>query len=420
MAVDFKFPDVGEGITEGEIVKWYVKEGDLVNQDDVVLEVETDKAIAEIPSPAAGKITKIYHREGETVKVGESLFTIDSGAEQPVEKPLKKTTSAIPIPESEQVIIEQKTSAKKTELKTEEPLLAAPATRRLAKELGVDLRKVRGTGPLNRITENDVRNFQTMPEAEGKEEVPSETKPSLEIRILKKYDIYGPIERVSLRGIRKTTAKRMTQSHTNAVHVTHMDDADITELFRIREIEKKSAEEKGIHLTFLPFIIKAVIEGLKEHPYLNSMLDEENGEIILKKYYNIGIAMDVEDGLIVPVIKIADQKSIFDLANEIQELSKKAQERKLDLADMKGGTFTMTNVGTLGGTYATPMINYPEVAILATGRIQDRVVVKDEKIQKRKILPLSLTFDHRVLDGAEAARFMNAVIMHLENPEEIL
>ncbi len=455
MPYDFKFPDVGEGIAEGEIVKWRVKEGDSVKEHDVLVEVETDKAIVEIPSPQSGIILKIHHKEGDTVKVGETLVTIGGAGEEikkevvqetkiereepSKEKPLeasafvKKSVSVVgeleeaPETDAQQTEArsassdfassgleeETKPPAESAEQKPSEPaIVALPAVRRLARDLNVDLSAVKGTGLDGRITEEDVRKVAEQKAA--KEEEPA-------IRVKRKYDMFGPVEYIPLKGVRKTIARNMSRSWSTAVHVTHMDEADVTELWKIRETEKTKAEKKGVHLTFLPFVVKAVIHALKDHPYVNAAIDDEHEEIILKKYYNIGVAVDTQDGLIVPVIKIADQKSILDIAKEIEQLADKAQKRALDLMDLKGGTFTVTNVGVYGGAHATPIINWPEVAILGTGRIVDRPRYNDKgKLVKKKILPLSLTFDHRIVDGAEAARFMNRLKEHLEDPALIM
>jgi len=401
MVYEFKFPDLGEGVAEGEIVEWFVKEGDFVKEHQVLGRVETDKAIVEIPSPKSGKILKIHFKPGDTVKVGETIVTIAEEGE---------TVEAKLVPAGAVGYLEEAVEEIKpvtTITKPSEPtVLATPAVRRLARELNVDLTKIKGTGIGGRITEEDVRK--------------ASSEKTLQITVKRKYDFYGHIEHIPLKGMRKTIAKHMVESKFTAPHVTHMDEADVTELVKIREEDKKEAEKNGIHLTYLPYIIKALVIALKEHPYLNASLDEENEEIILKKYYNIGIAIDTKDGLIVPVIKGADQKDLFQLAKEIQEFVEKANARSLDLADLKGGTFTITNVGTIGGIWSTPIINYPEVAILATGRIKDMPVVKNGEILIRKILPLSVSFDHRVVDGAEVARFTKRLIELLENPKLFL
>jgi pyruvate dehydrogenase E2 component (dihydrolipoamide acetyltransferase) len=414
--VEFRLPDVGEGITEAEIVQWLVKEGEEVKEHQPVVKVETAKAIVDIPSPAAGKI-HLMHSEGEVVKVGEVLFTVaEKTAEE--KKPIVKPAGAVgyleeaPEPEEKeqkQIEMPKVTTAKKK-------ILATPDVRKLAHDLGIGLEYVTGSGEGGRITEEDVRRYA---EQIGAKEVKKEILP-VEIKIQRKYDKYGYIERIPLRGVRKVIAQRMAKSAFTVPHVTHMDEADVTKLWQLREVKKKIAERKGIHLTFLPFIVKACVHALKEHPMFNATLDEEHEEIIVKKYYNIGIAVDTEAGLLVPVIKGADQKDVFQIAKEIFELAEKARQRTIDLADLQGGTFTITNVGSLGGIYATPIINYPEVAILAVGRIFERLVAKADKVFVKKIMPLSLAFDHRVNDGADAARFMNSIKAILEEPNEAL
>jgi len=402
MAFEFKFPDVGEGIHEGELVKWLVNEGDFIKEDQAIAKIETDKAIVEIPSPKSGKILKLHFKEGETIKVGETLVTIGEEGERVSKTSERKTTSVVgELEESEQRLVIPK--KEKREIST--GVLATPAVRTLAKELNVGINSVRGTGDGGRITEEDVKN------STGKEI-------KKEVKVVRKYNIYGYVERIPLKGVRKAVAKKMVESVMSAVHVVHIDEADVTELSILREKEKIIASQKGVKLTFMPYIIKAVIDSLKQHPYLNSTLEGE--EIVLKKYYNIGIAVDTEDGLIVPVIKIADSKSLYDLAKEVENLAELARERKLDLGDMQGGTFTITNIGSIRGLYATPIINYPEAAILGLGRIYEKPVAIGGKVQVRNVLPLSLSFDHRILDGAEAAKFIDLVIKHLENPDMLM
>ena len=417
MAYEFKFPDIGEGLTEGEIVRWLVKEGDEVKEGQPLVEVETDKALAEIPSPRTGVILKILAEEKEIVKVGQVIVIFGEKGEAlaaPAPPPRLKSVGVVgeleEAPE-EAPAIEARTEAARPALVSEHAL-ATPAVRALAKELGVDINKVKGTGPEGRVLEKDVRQV-----AEGKEKPVEEVKKPTKV---KKYDLYGYVERIPLRGVRRSIAKAMVKSKYTAPHVTTMDEADVTELWKIREKEKKAAEKKGIKLTILPFIIKAVIAGLSEHPYLNATMDDENEEIILKKYYNIGMATDTPEGLMVPVVKNAKDKSILQLAEELTQLAEKARNRTIDLADLKGGTFTLTNYGALGGIYGTPIINHPEVAILGVGKIKDMPVVREEKIKIRKILHLALSFDHRVVDGGEAARFLNTVIARLEDPDLIL
>jgi pyruvate dehydrogenase E2 component (dihydrolipoamide acetyltransferase) len=406
MAKQFKFPDVGEGITEGEIVRWLVKEGDEVKEDQTLAEIETDKAVVEMPSPYSGTILKIHAGVKDIIKVGQILVTIGEKGEavgQAAEE-IKPDEKAAPAagPSVVGVVTDSKEEIRE--------VLATPKVRKLALELGVDLKAVRGTGPQGRISEEDVKTAKAAAAApkEGK-------KPGFKIK--EKFDFYGELERIPLRGVRRATAKRMHESVSTAAHVTHFDEADVTELAKIRERLKTQATEKGVKLTYLPFIVKAVLAAIKAHPLLNAMLNDEDEEIIVKKYYNFGIAVDVPDGLIVPVVKGVDQKSIFDLAGEIQAVAEAAKNRSLNLADLKGGTFSITNVGGIGGEAATPIINYPEVAILATMKIKDRVRVKNGEVTAVRTLPLCLSFDHRVIDGAEAARFMNDLVARLEDAD---
>lgn len=387
MPFDFVLPDLGEGTTEGEIRKWVVKEGDAVEEHQTVLEIETDKAVVEVPSPKRGKVLKINKDAGEIAKVGEVLMTIlEEGevlegkptmVEETAEKP--KSVSVVGVLPQEEV-----------------ELLATPAIRALAKELGVKLEDVRGTGPGGSITKKDVLAASS--------------------KVPKPEDLFGPVERVPFRGLRRTIAKNLAQSQRTTVFVTGMEEADITDLWHLREREKKTLAEKGIHLTFLPFFIKAVYHALREYPMLNASLDEEKEEVIVKKYYAIGVAVDTPEGLMVPVIKDAANKTIRELAVELQELSEKARDRKIKLEEMKGSTFTITNYGHFGGIFATPVINYPDVAILGTGRIADKPWAKDGQVVIRKILPLSLTFDHRVTDGVYSSKFLMKVIRYLEDP----
>jgi pyruvate dehydrogenase E2 component (dihydrolipoamide acetyltransferase) len=415
MPFEFKFPDIGEGLTEGEIVRWLVKEGDEIKEGQPLVEVETDKALAEIPSPRTGVILKILAKEKEIIKVGQVIVIIGEKGEA-VAAPPPKPKSVGVVGELEEA--PEEAPAVQVRAEAVKPAfvsphaLATPAIRALAKELGTDLDKVKGTGLEGRVLEKDVRLA-----AEGKEKPVEEVKRPTKV---KKYDLYGYVDRIPLRGVRRSIAKAMVKSKYTAPHVTTMDEADVTELWKIREKEKKAAEKKGIKLTILPFIIKAVIAGLKEHPYLNATLDDENEEIIVKKYFNIGMATDTPEGLMVPVVKNAGDKSILHLAEELTQLAEKARNRSIDLADLKGGTFTITNYGALGGIYGTPIINHPEVAILGVGKIKDMPVVRDGKIEVRKILHLALSFDHRVVDGGEAARFLNTVIARLEDPDLIL
>jgi len=419
MAYEFKLPDLGEGLTEGEIVQWLVKEGDPIDEGQVFVKVETDKAVLEIPSPRKGVVLRMGAAEGEIVQVGNVILVIGEEGEKPeaLAQPeeAEKRPSVGVVGELEEAPEEEVEEAP-AEAAPAPPgrtveVLAMPAVRKLARELEVDLGTIEGSGPGGRITKEDVQKA-----AQKKEEKP----PERAVKAARKYDIYGYVERVPLRGMRKTIARSMVRSKYTAPHVTAMDEADITRLVALREKEKEKAAARGVHLTYLPFVIKAVVAGLEEHPYVNASLDDETEEIILKKYFNIGVAVDTKDGLMVPVVKNAKEKSILQLADELSGLSEKARSRTIDLADLKGGTFTITNYGAVGGIFGSPIINYPEVAILGLGKIQEKPVVVEGSIEVRKVLPLSLSFDHRVVDGAEAARFLNTVIDHLEDPDLIL
>src|SRR3989304_1460654 len=315
MPFDFVLPDLGEGITEGEIRRWLVKEGDAINEHLTILEVETDKAVVEVPSPKKGFVQKIRKLEGEIAKVGDILLTITEKLEEKKEE--KKSFGVVGrLPEAEEI-------------------LATPAVRNVAKRLGVDIEKVKGTGPMGRITEDDV------------------VKASGKVTDLTK-DQFGSIERVQIKGVRRSIAKNLLASMRTAAFVTGMDDADVTSLWRLREKEKKIALKKAIRLTFLPFFMKAVQHAIATHPMLNESVGEASEEIIVKKYCNIGVAVDTADGLMVPVVKDVNKKTILDLAKELQELSTKAKDRKLKLEELKGSTFTISNFGSFGGTYATP------------------------------------------------------------------
>lgn len=421
MAFEFKLPDIGEGVHEGEIVKWLVKEGDFVREDQPMVEVMTDKATVEIPAPRAGKILKLSAKEGEVVKVGSVLVIIEEIGEakaEPKREPL--AVSAAPPPQPEPVTATASATAPAVTVSPPSPtptqrVLATPATRKLARELGVDISQIHGTGPGGRVTDEDVRRFAATrtapppPAPAPKPTAPAYT-PSAVVTDRRE-------ERIPLRGIRKRIAEHMHQSKSTAAHFTYVDEVDMTELIQLREQMRPLAEQKGVKLTYLPFIVKASVAALKEMPLLNASLDEATGEIVLKKYYNIGIATATEDGLLVPVVKDADRKSLLEIASEIERLAKAAREGKIALSDLQGGTFTITSLGALGGLFATPIINYPEVAILGIHEIKRRPVVRDDQIVIRDIMYLSLSFDHRLIDGDVGARFCKKIIGYLENPK---
>jgi pyruvate dehydrogenase E2 component (dihydrolipoamide acetyltransferase) len=410
LSYNFTFPDVGEGITEGELLQWLVKAGDTVKEDQIVAKMETDKAVVEIPSPKSGTVLSLNVAEGATVKVGEVMMVIGEKGEQITAPPPKKAGSVSVVgflEEAEQVLTGKKEIF---EEKVVEDVKALPRVRKLAAQLKVDLTAVSATGKDGQITEEDVQNA-------------AKTKPVSAPKVVKKYDLYGYVEHLPLKGMRKTIAKNMVESVRETASVTHTEEVDISELVKIREKEKVKAAKEGVKLTYLPFVIKALIAGLKKHPYLNSSIDtneEGSQEIILKKYYNIGVGVDTPDGLLVFVIKGADQKSMLQLGKEIEDLAEKARQRTIDIGDLKGGTFTITNYGSVGGLFGTPIINPGECAILGIGRIVEKPLVVHGEIQIRNVLPLSVTFDHRIVDGAEVARFVNTLMEHLEDPDLLL
>lgn len=403
----FKFPDVGEGIQEGHIVSWLVKEGDMVKEDQVLAKIETDKAVADIPAPRSGKILRIYAPAGQIVKVGEALVDIGEEGEKVSKKEIQKIEK-VPVKKGQSVVgeLEEATEVMKEPISkkissSEKEIKALPSVRKLAKDKDIDLTKIQGSGKNGEILLSDL----------GEKTAENVKK----ILVTKKYDMWGYIDHVPLQGLRKTIKENM-EAQAKIPIVTHMDEMDVTKLWAIREKEKTKI--KDVKLTFLPYIVKAVIASLKVNPILNSSLEED--QILLKKYYNIGIAVATSDGLIVPVIKGADKKSLIDIAKDIESLSEKAKQRTIDLMDLKGSTFTITNIGSLGGIFATPMLNMGEAAILALGRIYEKPLVVNGKIMVRKVLPVSLAFDHRILDGAHAALFVNKIKEYLEDPNRLM
>ncbi|MBI4385884.1 MAG: 2-oxo acid dehydrogenase subunit E2 [Elusimicrobia bacterium] len=419
MQYDFKLPDIGEGLTEGEVVKWHVREGDSIRENQPLVNVLTDKAEVEIPSPKTGKILKFSAQEGQKVKVGETLVTFDlsgNGATAAGSLPPAGTINALPpLADTARGSAQYQAASESASppggsqgLGEGRTASALPAVRKLAAELNVDLAQVRGTGPGGRITEENVRNSACGGRPTGAE------------------NDMRPEERVPFVGIRRRTAEKMALSKRTVAHVTHMDEADLSALVALREELKAEAERRGVKLTFLPFILLALVKSLREFPNLNATLEEgggangEPGSVVRKKYYNIGVATAAEQGLVVPVLKDADRKDLWALAADVNRLTEKVRANKIEASELQGGTFTVTNVGPIGGLFATPIVNHPEVAILGVMKIQKRPVVRDGTIVARDMVNLVLSFDHRVLDGAEAAQFMNMLIRRLENPRTLL
>jgi len=367
MTFELRLPDVGEGVAEGEIVRWLVAEGASVKEDDLLVEVLTDKANVEIPSPVTGVLSRILAQPGQNVKVGEVIALIAAAGAVPTPPATPHRAQAGEV-------------------------LATPVARKLAKDLGVDLSKVTGTGPGGRVTEGDVRTAAAI-SAPG-------TKP-LE-------------ERVPFRGKRRMAAKKMVLSKSTIPHVLLVDEADATNLLAMREALREIGQREGVKITILPFLIQAVVTALRVHPAMNASLDEERGEIVLKKHYDIGMAVDAEDGLVVPVIRDAGEKTIVELAREIGHLSEGARTGKLSLTDLSGGTFTVTSIGSIGGLFSYPAIHPPEAAILGAHKIVRRPAVRGGEIVARDMMYLSLSFDHRLIDGGTATRFMNDVVLQIE------
>lgn len=446
---NIQLPELGEGVTEGELVKWLVKPGDKVEADQAVAEMMTDKATVEVPSPAAGVVKELKSKEGDVVEVGNVMLVIDtdgagasqaSGGAKKEELPKKEA----PAPAKAPALTTKTPSAgapapsRATTTTTHQApkpaapsggsngagaeyyppvadakVLATPATRRMAREMGVDINQLQGTGVAGRVTLEDVQGSGgTSARGAGQPAMP---RPAYQ----------GPAgaaeERVSMRGIRKKIAENMQMSKHIIPHITLADEANITDLVKLREELKGQFEKLGVKITYLPFVMKALIATIREFPMFNASIDDNAQEIVYKKYFNIGFAADTPNGLVVPVIKNADQKTVTQLAKEINELGKKARDGKLALDDMKGATITITNIGSFGGTYATPIINHPEVAILGMYKIQDKPVVKKAddgsyEIDVVKSMNFTVTADHRLIDGAVAIRFLQAFIARIEKP----
>jgi pyruvate dehydrogenase E2 component (dihydrolipoamide acetyltransferase) len=408
MAFVFNFPDVGEGIHEGRVVEWLVSEGDTVAEDEALVKVETDKAVVELPSPKAGTVLVLHVPADADIEVGDALVTIGEAGEtldvataEPKRTALKEVGTT-PAPEAAEAP------------KPGRRPLATPKTRALARRLGVDLATVNGSGSGGRITDDDVERAARGP---GVEPVKRGTAASAPKPVGVAASIAdGDVERVPLSHLRKVIAGAMRTSKQTAAHVTHVDEADVTELYGHYRTVKRSVEADGGRFTLLPFFVKALVSALKRYPMFNASIDEERGEVILKRFYNIGIAVDTPDGLIVPVIRNADSKTIIELSAEIADLAERARERRLGLDEMRGGTCTLTNIGPLGGVFATPIINQPELAIVGLHKIQDRPVVVDGEIAVRKMMYLSVSFDHRWIDGADGARFMTDLVGLVSDP----
>ncbi len=407
--MEFRLPELGEGVNEGELVKWRVKEGESVRDDQPLCEVMTDKATIEIPSPFSGKIVQLVAKEGEIVKVHQLMVVAEvSGskvaapaaahAPAPTAAPAKATSPAPAASVATPPAAAAPVSG---------DVLASPATRKAAREKGIDLGRVRGSGPHGRVLLADLEQSLSAAPASATKSFAA-----------------GSVERTAIRGMRKKISEKMRQSKDKAAHFTYVEEADATELVKLRSKAKLIAEKKGIKLTYLPFILKAMVAALKQHPRINSTVDEAAQEILTHHTFNISLSVQTEDGLTVPVIKHVEQKSIFELAREIADVVDRARKKKLTMEDFQGSTITLTNAGSIGGLFATPVINHPEVAILGFNKIFRKPVVVNrngrERLAIRDWTYFSMSLDHRIIDGAEAAEFMKTFIEYIENPGLLL
>ncbi|WP_040204735.1 dihydrolipoamide acetyltransferase family protein [Neobacillus jeddahensis] len=434
MSFQFKMPDIGEGIHEGEIVKWFIKPGDKVQEDDVLCEIQNDKAVVEIPSPVDGTVLEVLIGEGTVATVGQVLVTFDAPGYENLQfkgddHGAEETAAPAPAQETKPEAAPQAAAsapAQQTQVAVDpnRNIVAMPSVRKYAREKGIEIALVPGSGKNGRILKGDIDAFVSggvvAPAAEAAttsvEATPVAEAPQAAAIPQGEY----PETREKMSGIRKAIAKAMVNSKHTAPHVTLMDEIDVTKLVKHRKKFKEVAAAKGIKLTFLPYIVKALTSALREFPALNTSLDDATSEIVHKHYYNIGIAADTEKGLLVPVVKDADRKSVFTISNEINELAGKARDGKLAPNEMKGASCTISNIGSAGGQWFTPVINHPEVAILGVGRIAEKPIVRDGEIVAAPVLALSLSFDHRMIDGATAQNALNHIKRLLNDPELLL
>lgn len=433
MAQEIKLPSLSEGVTSGDVLEVFVSEGDQVNKDDALIEIETDKATAVVPSDFAGTISKIHVAEGDTINVGEVIVTLETSgapaAAEPAAPPAPpKVEEAAPAPAAPpEPVVEQPVAAPQPKPAAPTPppapqpaapagglanVPAGPSMRRLAREVGIDLRNVTGTGAGGRITRDDI-----MQVVRGSGERSSN---GASPQAAGDSDAWGPIRIEKMPKIRQTIARKMHESWETCPRVTNFDDADVTDLETMRQNNKADYAERGIKLTTMPFLIKAVAMALKSHPVINASIDMDNGQIIYKEYINVGIAIDTDRGLVVPALRNADRMAIPDIAKTLSEMATDVRDGKFAIDDLRGGTFTISNLGAIGGTYSTPIINTPETAILLAGRSRKMPVVVGDEIKIRLMMPLSISYDHRLIDGGAAARFLNDVIEFLESPNKLL
>jgi pyruvate dehydrogenase E2 component (dihydrolipoamide acetyltransferase) len=422
---DLTLPDIGEGVTEGEMVAWLVKEGDTVEADQPVAEVMTDKATVEVPAPESGVVKQLISKEGDVIPVGQKMMVLELGGNAGAatsEPEEKKETKAEEPPQKEKEAAQQATKSGQSSTKIDPPVadstvLASPSTRRFARESNVDINQLSGSGLAGRVTRDDVSSQV------GGASAPSSTSTNAPATVsFPTRDFTNQAdERVPLRGVRKKIAENLQMAKRIIPHFTIMDEADVTALVKLRTQAKAAGEKYGVKVTYLPFVIKALVATLHEYPMFNASIDDDAGEIVYKKNFNIGFAADTPNGLMVPVIKNADQKSILELSAEITDLSSRARAGKLKPDEMKGATITITNIGSIGGTYATPIINHPEVAILGMYKMTKKpVFVADGKFKTADVMNYTVTADHRLIDGAVAANFLKSLFAKLENPAELM
>jgi pyruvate dehydrogenase E2 component (dihydrolipoamide acetyltransferase) len=429
--LEFKFPDIGEGIAEGKLLKWMVKVGDKVKEGDSLFLVETDKVNAEIPSPAEGVISETLGSEGDIIYVGNVIVKINTGDEsggkeaKPAGNVEEEESGVVGELEISSEVIGASQEGHEGQVHTSHKILSTPVARKLAIDLGMDIKAIKGSGPAGRVMKEDIYAASEkkkvaadhLTEAKAKAE-PETVRPAVKVPELK---LSGEVERVPLTTMRKTISKNMALSKALVPHAAVIDEIDVTKLVQFRSENKSLAEGAGVYLTYMPFIIKALTLTLKEFPILNSSYDIEKEELILKKYYNIGIAVDTPEGLMVPVVKDADKKGLFDIAKEVVELSTGARNRTVQLDKLQNGTFTITNYGAVGALSGIPIIRYPEVAILGVGGIRKKPVVDENgEIVVRSIMNLTVCMDHRVIDGGEAGRFLSRLREYLEDPMLLL
>ncbi|TXK79338.1 dihydrolipoamide acetyltransferase family protein [Paenibacillus sp. N3.4] len=422
---EYKFPELGEGIHEGEIVKLLVKAGDTVTDETILMEVQNDKAVVEVPCPVDGKVVAVSVKEGQVCNIGELVMTIEVTGEIPAASIHGASSHAAPAdaaPAAAPAAAAPAPAPAPAASSAGKEVLATPSVRKLAREKGITLAEVTPTGKHGRVTREDVLGFN----GAAASAAPEATEPAAATAAGAAAPAATPQqvvvgdrveERIPFKGIRKIIANAMVKSVYTAPHVTLMDEIDVTALVALRERTKPFAEKKGVKLTYLPFIVKALIAACRQFPVMNAMIDEEKQEIVYKKYYNIGIATDTDNGLLVPVIHDADRKNVWSIASSIKDLAVRGREGKLSPNELKGSTISITNIGSVGGMFFTPVINFPEVAILGAGRITEKPVVKNGQIVAASVMALSLSFDHRIVDGATAQSFLNYIKQLLADPE---